>query len=149
MAETLAIVPFEEGDLDVIMGIENASFPTPWTRQCYLDLAPLDSISFFVVKLKGEIVGYMLYQRWAEEMELHTIAVSPSHRRTGVAKKMMEHMTADAEKRGVKRIFLQVRPSNAPARSLYTSFGFHVIGARRGYYRDNFEDALVMRMELP
>ena len=144
----IRIFPFKEADLDRIMEIENVSFASPWTRQCYLDLSPLESISFFVVRDGEELVGYMLYQVWGEEMELHTIAVDPARRRQGIAKKMISFMHEDAKKRGIDRIFLQVRPSNEAARSLYQSFGFSVIGVRKGYYRDNLEDALVMRLDM-
>jgi ribosomal-protein-alanine N-acetyltransferase len=42
-----------------------------------------------------------------------------------------------------------VRRSNSPAIALYTSEGFEVVGARRGYYRLPEEDALLMSMERP
>ena len=144
----IRILSFKEADLDRIMEIENDSFASPWTRQCYLDLSPLETISFFVVKDGEELVGYMLYQVWEEEMELHTIAVDPERRRQGIARKMIAFMKEDATARAVERIFLQVRPSNEAARSLYQSFGFNVIGVRRGYYRDNLEDAFVMRLDM-
>ncbi len=147
-SDTTRIVPFDEADLDEVMKIENVSFATPWTRQCYLDLAPLGTIHFFVVKSRENVVGYMLYQGWGDELELHTIAVSPKARRQGIAKKMLEYMIGDARERGVERIFLQVRPSNTPARTLYEKFGFGVVGTRRAYYRDNNEDAYVMRLTL-
>ena len=144
----IEIVPFHEADLDEIMAIEDVSFSAPWSRQSYLDLAPLDTISFFVVKQDDRVVGYMLYQTWEEEMELHTIAVDPNHRREGVGRRMLEYLLSDATTRGVERVFLQVRPSNVAARTLYTQFGFYVIGVRHHYYRDNYEDALVMRRDL-
>lgn len=144
----MEIVPFQTADLDEIMEIENVSFPTPWTRQCYLDLVPLETISFYVAKDEKAVVGYMLYQTWGDELELHSIAVSPKRRRCGIARKMIEYMMDDARSRGVRNVFLQVRPSNEAARSLYTKFGFNVIGVRKNYYRDNFEDALVMKSDL-
>jgi [ribosomal protein S18]-alanine N-acetyltransferase len=47
-------------------------------------------------------------------------------------------------------VFLEVRPSNAPAISLYHDEGFNEIGRRPRYYpaRDGREDALVMALEL-
>ena len=44
--------------------------------------------------------------------------------------------------------FLEVRPTNAEALGLYESFGFRVIGRRKGYYFDTGEDALVMEARL-
>jgi [ribosomal protein S18]-alanine N-acetyltransferase len=45
-------------------------------------------------------------------------------------------------------VVLEVRPSNQHAVSLYESFGFRVVGRRRGYYYDTGEDALVMEVGL-
>jgi ribosomal-protein-alanine N-acetyltransferase len=44
-----------------------------------------------------------------------------------------------------------VRPSNRSAQALYTRFGFHKAGVRRGYYpaRAGREDALVLTLPLP
>jgi ribosomal-protein-alanine N-acetyltransferase len=144
----IRIVPFEEGDIEQIMAIEVKSFSAPWSRQSYLELAPLDSVRFFVVKKDNNVIGYMLYQMWFEEMELHTIAVSPDERRRGVSTMMLNHLLSDAKNRGIRRIFLQVRPSNEAAKGLYKKFGFETVGIRHRYYRDNFEDAYIMKLEL-
>jgi ribosomal-protein-alanine N-acetyltransferase len=39
---------------------------------------------------------------------------------------------------------LEVRESNHAAQALYRRFGFDVVGQRKRYYQDNFEDALLM-----
>ena len=46
--------------------------------------------------------------------------------------------------RGATAMTLEVRPSNAAAIALYTSFGFRDTGRRPGYYQDNGEDAIIM-----
>ena len=51
---------------------------------------------------------------------------------------LIEHLDASES-------LLEVRVSNAPARSLYERLGFQVIGTRKEYYDDPVEDALVMR----
>jgi ribosomal-protein-alanine N-acetyltransferase len=47
-------------------------------------------------------------------------------------------------------MFLEVRPSNEIALSLYRSEGFVEVGYRRSYYRgvNGREDALVLALEL-
>ena len=52
-----------------------------------------------------------------------------------------------AEKSGVKKVFLEVRVSNAAAMSLYLKNGFKGVYARTRYYPDG-EDCLVMVREL-
>jgi len=39
---------------------------------------------------------------------------------------------------------LEVRASNARAQNLYKKYGFLQNGIRKGYYRDNKENALIM-----
>ena len=43
---------------------------------------------------------------------------------------------------------LEVRRSNETAISLYHKAGFQDIAVRRGYYRDNREDAILMNKDL-
>lgn len=148
MMDTIVIERFAPADIDEIMEIENVSFTSPWSRESYEELIPLETISFWVAKTAGKVAGYMLLQRMISEMELHTFAVSPDLRRRGIATKLLEHMRDEAKKAGVKFIFLQVRPTNKEARALYEKFGFKSIGMRRRYYRDNGEDAIVMKMEI-
>ena len=52
-------------------------------------------------------------------------------------------------RRSLSVVGLEVRPTNAEARALYESFGFRVVGRRRGYYYDTGEDALIMEARLP
>lgn len=148
VAVLIEIIPFNPDDLDAVMEIENQSFPAPWSRQSYIELAPLNTVRFFVVKEEEKLVGYMLYQVWGDEMELHTIAVDPKKRGQGIAHKMMEFLLKNAKNDEVRYIFLQVRPTNHIARHLYKKFGFNIVGIRHNYYHDNHEDALVLKKEL-
>jgi ribosomal-protein-alanine N-acetyltransferase len=48
-------------------------------------------------------------------------------------------------------MFLEVRPTNIHAISLYESMGFNEIGVRRNYYpaeNNHREDALMLALEL-
>ena len=75
--------------------------------------------------------------------EARTTRVAGLFCRCGRGGKILEDLVKEAEKRGVKRIFLEVRVSNAPAMSLYLKHGFRGLYARVRYYPDG-EDALVM-----
>jgi [ribosomal protein S18]-alanine N-acetyltransferase len=44
-------------------------------------------------------------------------------------------------------VFLEVRTDNEPARTLYESEGFTVVGLRKHYYRPSGADAHTMRRE--
>ena len=56
-----------------------------------------------------------------------------------------------ARQRGDHALWLEVRPSNLPARALYQRAGFVEVGCRRDYYptdQPQREDALVLRLGL-
>jgi ribosomal-protein-alanine N-acetyltransferase len=53
------------------------------------------------------------------------------------------HLIESAQGRAVRRMTLEVRPSNTAALGLYGKFGFHIEGRRPRYYSDG-EDALIM-----
>jgi ribosomal-protein-alanine N-acetyltransferase len=45
---------------------------------------------------------------------------------------------------GARSATLEVRVGNPSAQALYRKFGFQIVGRRKGYYKDNGEDALLM-----
>jgi [ribosomal protein S18]-alanine N-acetyltransferase len=144
----IRIEAFDPSDLDSLMEIENRSFTLPWSRGSYEELWPLATIDIRVARAGDELVGYYLVQMVGDEVELHTFAVKPEHRRRRIGERLLTHAIDAAKGRGAQHMFLQVRPSNAPARALYDKMGFIVVGKRRRYYRDNDEDALVMRLTI-
>ena len=145
--EPINIVRFEPDDLDQMMAIEVRAFTAPWSRQSYEDLVTLDSIHIWVAKSGEEVVGYMLYQFWGDELELHVIAAKPERQRSGIGTLLMEHMLTQAGLIGIRRIYLLVRQTNDAALNLYKKYGFKVVGMRHKYYRDNGENALLMCMD--
>jgi ribosomal-protein-alanine N-acetyltransferase len=57
----------------------------------------------------------------------------------------MLHMIDHALGLGMTTVTLEVRVSNHVAQNLYRKCGFERSGVHRNYYRDNGEDALLMR----
>ena len=75
--------------------------------------------------------------------------MSPSFRRKGLGKKLLEAAIQAARETECREIFLEVRPSNEPARRLYSQLGFLELYRRRGYYIKPSEDGLVLVLSLP
>ena len=53
-------------------------------------------------------------------------------------------MLRESLRMGASRTTLEVRVSNSVALKLYHKYGFEIVGRRKGYYRDNREDAWMM-----
>ena len=81
----------------------------------------------------------------AEHSDIHTIAVIPEYRRTGLGRNLLETLLSRALESGARDVFLEVRADNEPAISLYQSEGFEQIDIRPKYYQPEGVDALVMR----
>ena len=76
------------------------------------------------------------------------LAVAPAARRQRLGRLLLQSLIDALHRRGIERLFLEVRPSNLPARALYDAFGFEQVGLRKGYYVNPTEDALILRKEL-
>src|SRR5712692_4474396 len=105
--------------------------------------ALLESV-FALAREDGRVVGYICLWEVTDELHVTNVAVHPDARRHGFARALLESVFAHARVAGSRIVLLEVRPSNTEAIPLYESFGFRVIGRRRGYYYDTGEDALVM-----
>ncbi len=96
----------------------------------------------------GESWGFFEAQIALDELEVLFIAVSESYRGRGVGSFLLEQGLASAQRSGVTRAHLEVRPSNLAGVRLYRRVGFVEAGRRPRYYRDG-EDALRMTWPAP
>ena len=93
---------------------------------------------------KGVLCGYINYRFLAGEGELMRIAVHPSARGRGYARKLMAQMEKAATQNEVRNLTLEVRAGSHAAIKLYKSYGFECEAVRKAYYREPVEDALIM-----
>ena len=135
------------GDLDQIAAIEAESFSDPWTRRMLADSFLSDRFTGVLLEEEGSIVAYGGMSVVCDEAEIELVAVSEMFRRCGRGKKIVSDLLEIARGRGVKKVFLEVRVSNAPAQILYLKSGFRGLYCRTRYYPDG-EDAVVMVKEL-
>ena len=129
-------------DLPAVLSIERRSFETPWSLAMFvLELSKPLGICLAAATDEG-LVGYLVCSRYADVWHLMNVAVPPDKRRHGIASRLLERLFEEAGP--TARYTLEVRTSNLEAIALYEKLGFERRGARRGYYTDNREDALVM-----
>jgi ribosomal-protein-alanine acetyltransferase len=136
-------------DLDAVMAIERASFPTDaWSEAAMREtFAEGDA---FVVEEDGGVLGYaaVLAPQGSGDADVLTIAVGEAHRGAGLGAALLGHLIETASTRGASRVFLEVRADNPVAQHLYETRGFRVVGRRARYYQPDGVDAIVMRLDL-
>ncbi len=139
-------------DIEPILTIERESFNQPWNRSAFVaELAYRNAFSYVLkIKINGrkKIIAYICFRVIADEMHILKIAVRPKCRCQKTGTRLLRKCLKLASEMGAKKAYLEVRPSNIPARSLYDTFGFQIIGLKPKYYSDTGENALVLMKEL-
>jgi ribosomal protein S18 acetylase RimI-like enzyme len=57
-------------------------------------------------------------------INIHDLAVIPDYRRSGVGRRLLEHVEAKGRALGCAKLTLEVTAANAPAQRVYAAFGF-------------------------
>ncbi|OGS97593.1 MAG: ribosomal-protein-alanine N-acetyltransferase [Gallionellales bacterium RIFCSPLOWO2_02_FULL_57_47] len=137
-------------DVDAVLAIEQTVQRFPWTRGNFADALDSGYLCRVDEAENGGIRGYAILMPAADEAELLNIGVGAAQQRKGLGRAILAEMLDEARARQLRRVFLEVRPSNAAAIALYRSAGFGETGVRRDYYRneDGSEDAVTMACEL-
>ena len=136
-------------DIPVIMEIENRSYEYPWTEGIFHDCMRY-GYSSWITEIDRDIVGYAVMSLAVQECHILNICVDPKLQGQGIGRRLLLELLSIAQVRGADTAFLEVRPSNAHALSLYFSEGFNEIGNRRDYYPAKFgrEDAVILAKSL-
>jgi [ribosomal protein S18]-alanine N-acetyltransferase len=144
----MRVEPMTLEDVADVHRVERASFPVPWPDYAFRQELQTNRLAhYLVVRVIEETVAYGGLWMMVDEGHITTFAVLPQWRRHGVGGRLMLEMVRLARTLGARVLTLEVRLSNAPARSLYQQFGFRPVGVRPRYYSDNGEDALIMTTE--
>ena len=143
--------PAVPGDLDAIMTLERASFPTDaWSDAMMREELSSPHGWYVVVEEAGRLVGYagLRAARGAMDADIQTITIAESGRGRGRGRALLRELLEEAARRGAKDVFLEVRADNPVAQALYTSEGFVEVGRRPRYYQPDDVDAIVMKLDL-
>jgi len=132
-------------DADDIYEIERLCFPDPWSKDsiCY-ELEENPRAFYVVAEHSGQVVGYAGLWWIEDEGHITNVAVKPGFRHRKIAEGIVGVLLEFTLSEGIRHHTLEVRRGNEPAINLYNKFGFVVEGVRKGYYKFEGEDALIM-----
>lgn len=138
---------WEKTDLKSIAALEYACFEDAWSIEEFAMEMHNPYCHCYLVEEGGQVCAYCCLFVLYETAEIHNIAVDIPYRKRGIARLLMQTMHEKAKELGAETCFLEVRESNAPAISLYQSYGYEKFGERKRYYK-NGETAILMRKTL-
>jgi ribosomal-protein-alanine N-acetyltransferase len=136
---TLTIEDASIRQLDKLYEIETKCFKKEaFTKhQIAQLLEDYNSVSL-VAKLDAEIVGFIIGMIYLERNALAghilTIDVLPSHRRKGIAQRLLQEIEKIFRAKGVKSCRLEVREDNIAAIGLHLKLGYQKMAKLKGYY---------------
>jgi len=136
-------------DLDDVMEIETHIYDFPWTRQIFADCLRVGYMCY-VSEVEGDVAGYCIMSTGASEAHVLNLCIAQRFQRLGLGEQLLSCLLQQAQRRQVGTVFLEVRPSNNAALSLYDKMGFNQIGTRTDYYPAKFgrEDAVILAKSL-
>jgi ribosomal-protein-alanine N-acetyltransferase len=136
-------------DLRAIAGVERAAYEFPWSLGIFRDCL-LAGYYCLVLDVDGRVSGYTIMSIAASEAHVLNLCVHPDVQHLGYGRRLLTALLKKARDARVEKVFLEVRPSNAVALSLYHSVGFEEVGVRPGYYqaRQGREDAVILAATL-
>jgi ribosomal-protein-alanine N-acetyltransferase len=154
-------------DISQVVAVDSVSFPSPWSPASYAFEIANNATSHMIVlerqrqispgwrrvwqRLGGPpepslIVGYAGMWAIGGEAHVSTIAVHTDWRGHGLGETLLNGLLMRAIALSAEYSVLEVRVSNESAQALYRKYGYEIIGDRKGYYRDNNEDAYLMHL---
>lgn len=151
MQSDLIIKPAERDDLAVLVSRDADCFPHDsdrWNESIFTQQLSDERHVFLILKEGGTVLGYICMSLVLDEAELNRIAVFPEARGRSLSPLLFDAARAAITELGAETVYLEVRESNAPARRLYGKLGFLTVGKRKNYYKNEREDAILMKLAL-
>ena len=133
------------------MQIEKACFGNDaWSKSNMKSELVAPHTTYVVAEQGDEVIGYAGLSKLASSTsaDVQTIAVSDSHRGSGIGRLLMQSLLEFAREQGAKDVFLEVREDKPTPQALYGSLGFVAIDRRENYYQPDGVAAIVMRLDL-
>lgn len=136
-------------DLNELLFIEEQAHHYPWSEATLKWCIEQHHIHCFVLYENRELIGFAVYEYAIDEATLLNIAIHPFMQGKGFGKQLLQQSLLLIGNE-IKKIFLEVRISNAVAQQLYKNIGFTEFGVRKNYYptATGREDAKLFMLDM-
>ncbi|MCC6146718.1 MAG: ribosomal protein S18-alanine N-acetyltransferase [Anaerolineaceae bacterium] len=139
-------------DVPAVTALDQASFTLPWTERSFrFELTQNPNSRSWVCEITQTsgsmaIVAMLVIWLIVDEAHIATLAVDAAYQRRSLGRRLLAQGLWELVQEGAHISYLEVRRSNTSAQQLYRMFGYEETGVRPRYYKDNFEDAILMTL---
>jgi len=145
----LKIKSLHADDLEQLTALHATCFGAgKWSRQQIASSLALATNQGWGVFEGDTLRGFILCQIIADQSEVLTFCVAPSHRRRGVGRQLMA-TAITAAKQTNSNLYLEVAADNNVALALYEKMGFLRTGERPRYYQQEGHAVDALLLTLP
>ncbi|AQW21822.1 ribosomal-protein-alanine N-acetyltransferase RimI [Lentilactobacillus curieae] len=140
-------------DIPEILGIERAVYggQTPWDDRAFRsELMRKNDRLYLVLRRNDWLVAFIGCSLNFKTKDCHitNVAVAPNFQNHGLGYFLVNTIIKKARQMEFEKVTLEVRMSNTRAQRLYRNIGFVDDGINKGYYFNDREDALNMKMDI-
>ena len=133
-------------DLDNITSMHKDNFIDAWSLDMLSSSFKADGFLGGLIEVDNQIVCTVAFSSILGEAELLSIVTKKDFRGKGFAKILLSTYLDKLKTLGNGCVFLEVRSSNTPAKSLYQKLGFNYVAERKNYY--GTESATIYKKEF-
>ena len=133
-------------NLSEILVLYDGNFDDGWTESQLISAFDSGRFLAFGKRENQKLIALLTISTTQFDADIEGIVVDKEFRNKGYAIELLDFAQTELKNQGIEKIFLEVRKSNLPAKSLYLKKGYKEISVRKKYYSDG-EDAIVMLKE--
>ena len=144
-----SVNPSDQGALEALAALVSETLKPGWNAAAVAGAVEVPGARIRIAEGgNGALLGFLLARRIVDLLEIDLVGVRPAHRRSRIARALLDKLIEDETQAGLAEARLKLAASNGPARALHMGLGFVVVGRRTRYYPDGDDALLLSRMIL-
>ena len=135
-----------------IIGFNKLCFPKDfWKEEDWRELLEDPRAVYYALLDGDELVGNVFIYNWQGEydyVKIMNLSVHPDRRGDGLAHRLLDHVTNEMTKLGMKRFCGETRSSNRAMQKVFEDCGYVLNRIEEGYFEDPLESAYKYVLEI-
>ena len=123
-----------------IIAFNKLCFPTDqWKEEDWHELLSDPRAVYYALMDGGRLVGDAFIYNWQGEhdyVKLMNLSVHPEYRGRGLARRLLDHVTEEMTKLGMKRFCGETRSTNLAMQMVFEDCGYRLNRIEEGYFTD-------------